>query len=161
MALVDREGFGEGDRERFDVGIARSGLQLELKARVLGAGGRPLPPSWRIDIFGAKASVAQLAARNGEEKLATVPWSPIPCGGDREGVAVGRVDHEVRLVDIDLDRAHSDRDAADDLGHGFGVGDHVGIERIDVQRDPDDDRAVVIGPGEGRGDRDQLRAARP
>ena len=40
---------------------------------------------------------------------------------------VGRVDHEVRLIDVDLDFAHPDRDAADDLWHGFGVGDHVGV----------------------------------
>ena len=37
----------------------------------------------------------------------------------------------------------------------------VGVERVDVERDPDDDDAVVIGPGEGRRDRDQRRAARP
>ena len=34
--------------------------------------------SWVIDIFGVNPSKAQLSAWNGEEKLATVPWSPIP-----------------------------------------------------------------------------------
>ena len=93
--------------------------------------------------------------------MATVPWSPTPWEATLEGRAVGRVDHEVRLVDVDLDLAHPDRNAADDLRHGFGVGDHVGIERVDVQGDPDDDGAVVIGPGQGRGDRDQADSGAP
>ena len=131
--------------------VFRSNCRLGSLVRAVG----PWPPSWRIDIFGAKGSVAQLTAWKGEEKLATVPWSPIPCEATEKGRAVGRVDHEVRLVDIDLDRAHPDRDPADDLGHGFGVGDHVGVERIDVQGDADDDGAVVIGAGQRRGDRDQ------
>ena len=71
-----------------------------------------------------------------------------PFRADREGRAVGRVDHEIRLVDIDLDRAQTQRNAADDLRHGFGVGDHVGVERVDVKSDPDDDGAVVIWSGE-------------
>ena len=75
--------------------------------------------------------------------------------GDREGAAVGRVDHEVRFVDIDLDRAHPDRDPADDLGNGFRVGDHVGVGRVDIEGDADDDGAVVIGTRQGGGDRDQ------
>ena len=90
-----------------------------------------------------------------------MPWSPIPCESTEKGRAVGRVDHEVRLVDVDLDRAHADRDAADDRGHRFGVGDDVGVERVDVEGDPDDDGAVVVGPGEGRGDRDQAESGAP
>ena len=31
----------------------------------------------------------------------------------------------------------------------------MGVERVDVQGDADDDGAVVIGTGQGRGDRDQ------
>ena len=46
-------------------------------------------------------------------------------------------------------------------GHRFGVGDDVGVERVDVERDPDDDGAVVIGPGERRGDRDQAESGAP
>ena len=78
-----------------------------------------------------------------------------PLRVDRERRAVGRVDREVRLVDVDLDRAHPDRDAADDRRHGVGDGGDVGVERVDVEGDPDDDDAVVVGPGERRGDRDQ------
>ena len=41
------------------------------------------------------------------------------------------------------------------------IGDDVGVERVDVDRDADDDDAVVIGAGERRGDRDEATAARP
>ena len=42
----------------------------------------------------------------------------------------------------------------------------MGVERVDVDRDPDDDDAVVVGPGESGGDRDEgqrraLERARP
>ena len=113
------------------------------------------PPSWVTDIFGVKGRVAQLTAMKvgGEGDRGALVADPF--GADREGRAVGRVDHEVGLVDVDLDLAHPDRDAADDLGHRFGVGDHVGVEGVDVEGDADDDGAVVIGAGEGRGDRDQ------
>ena len=90
----------------------------------------------------------------------TVPWSPIPCAVDREGRAVGRVDHEVGLVDVDLDRAHPDRDAADDRGTVSESGDDLGGQRVDVEGDPDDDDAVVVGAGERRrhGDERERRA---
>ena len=35
------------------------------------------------------------------------------------------------------------------------------VERIDVQGDPDDDDAVVVGTGQRRGDRRERRAALP
>ena len=59
-----------------------------------------------------------------------------PLGVDRESAAVGRVDHEVRAVDVDLDRAHPDRDAADDLRDRVRDGRDLGVERVDVQRHP-------------------------
>ena len=65
------------------------------------------------------------------------------------------------LVDVDLDRAHPDRDAADDRGDRFGVGDDVGVVLVDVEGDADDDGAVVIGAGQGRGDRDQAESGAP
>ncbi len=37
----------------------------------------------------------------------------------------------------------------------------LGVRGVDVERDPDDDDAVVVGAGERRGDRDEARAARP
>ena len=84
-----------------------------------------------------------------------MPWSPIPCEATEKGQQLVGLIMKFGLVDVDLDRAHPDRDAADDRGHGFGVGDDVGVERVDVEGDPDDDGAVVIGAGQGRGDRDQ------
>ena len=77
---------------------------------------------------------------------------PNPFRCHREGAAIGGVDHEVGLFDIDLDRAHPDRNATDDPGDGFGVGDHVGVKRVDVKGDADHDCAIVIGTGEGRSD---------
>ncbi len=41
------------------------------------------------------------------------------------------------------------------LGHGFGVGDDVGIKWVDVQGDADHNIAVVIGSGQRRCDRNQ------
>ena len=35
------------------------------------------------------------------------------------------------------------------------------VERVDVERDPDDDDAVVVGPGERRGDRDEAESGAP
>ena len=37
----------------------------------------------------------------------------------------------------------------------------LGVERIDVESDPDHDRAVVVGPGQRRGDRDQRLSGAP
>ena len=84
-----------------------------------------------------------------------MPWSPIPCEATENGLQLVGLIMKFGLVDVDLDRAHPDRDAADDLGDRVGVGDHVGVEGIDVEGDADDDGAVVIGAGERRGDRDQ------
>ena len=46
-------------------------------------------------------------------------------------------------------------------GIGSETAETWAVWRIDVQGDPDHDDAVVIGPGQGGGDRDQMRAARP
>ena len=77
------------------------------------------PPSWVIDslrLEGQREAVDRLERRGEADRRALVAD---PFGGDGEGGAVGRVDHEVWLVDVDLDFAHADRDAADDLGDGF------------------------------------------
>ena len=39
--------------------------------------------------------------------------------------------------------------------HGVGDRRHLRVVRIDVERDPDDDGAVVVRPGQRRGDRDE------
>ena len=155
VALVDREGLREGDRERFDVGVAFAGLQVEPQARVLGPSGGLLAAELGDRHPRIKAECGTVVGVEVGGEVSDRALVADPLRGDREGTAVGRVDHEVRLVDIDLDRAHPDRDPADDLRHRFGVGDHVSVERVDVQGDADDDGAVVIGAGEGRGDRDQ------
>ena len=85
------------------------------------------PPSWVIDIFGEKGRVEQLTAMKGEVKATAGALVADSFGGGVEFGAVGRVDHEVGPVDVDLDRADAQRDAADDLGHGLGVGDDVGV----------------------------------
>ena len=38
--------------------------------------------------------------------------------------------------------------------------DDLGVERVDVEGDADDEVAVVVGAGERGGDRDEARAAR-
>ena len=90
-----------------------------------------------------------------------MPWSPIPCESTENGLQlVGLIVKfgpalGVLAVDVDLDRAHPDRDAADDARHRVGDGGHVGVERVDLERDPDDDDAVVVGAGERGRDRRQ------
>ena len=44
------------------------------------------PPSWRTVIFGLNGSEKQLTAWNGEEKLAGVPWSPMPSEATEKGL---------------------------------------------------------------------------
>ncbi len=44
------------------------------------------PPSWVIESFGLKPSVAQLTTRKGEVKATAVPWSPIPSEPTEKGL---------------------------------------------------------------------------
>ena len=83
----------------------------------------------------------------------TVPWSPIPCESTEKGEQLVGLIVKFGLVDVDLDRAHPDRDAADDRGHRVRDGDDLGGQRVDVEGDPDDDDAVVVGTGQRRRDR--------
>ena len=71
-----------------------------------------------------------------------------PLRGDAHVGAIRRVDHEVRPVDVDLDRPHPQRDAADDQRQRVGDGADVGVERVDVNRDPHHLGPVVVGPGD-------------
>ena len=102
--------------------------------------------------LGAKGRTAQLATWKGEVRFAWAPSSPVTCGVDREGVAVGRVEGEVVAVEVDQDRAQAQRDAFEDLGQGIGDGGDLGGFGIDVKGRPDDDVAEVIGAGDRRGD---------
>ena len=90
-----------------------------------------------------------------------MPWSPIPCESTVNGRQLVGLIVKFGLVDVDLDRAHPDRDAADDRGHRVGDGDDLGVERVDVEGDADDDDAVVVGAGQGRGDRDEADSGAP
>ena len=87
VALVDRERFRKGDRERLDVGVARDGSS----GRICSAGFAArlvalLPPTWRIVIFGLKRQRrAVVGVEVGGEVRRSVPWSPIPCESTRAG----------------------------------------------------------------------------
>ena len=69
-----------------------------------------------------------------------------------EGVAVGRVEGEVRAVEVDQDRAQAQRDPFEDLGQRVRDGGDLGGFGVDVEGGADDDVAEVIGPGDRRGD---------
>ena len=97
----------------------------------------------RLERQGDAVDHLEVAREVGHRSLVADPLTV-----DRKGRAVGRVDREVGFVDVDLDRAHPDRDAADDLWHRVGRREDLRRQGVDVQRDPDDDDAVVIGPGE-------------
>ena len=153
--------FGRVTDERFDVGVAGPGVRSKRSSGFGAALGRLAAAELRdrhLRLEGQRRAVdrVEVGGEVGDRALVADPLR-----GDREGRAVGRVDREVGLVDVDLDRAHPDRDAADDRGHGVGVGDDLGVERVDVEGDADDDGAVVIGAGQRRGDRGEARAARP
>ena len=153
MALVDLEGFGQGDRERFEVGVTGTGVEFDCEAGVLAALVALWPPSWVMVIFGGEGEGVAVDRLEGGGEVGDGSLVTDSLGGDCEGRAVGWVDHEVGLIDVDLDRADPQGDAADDLGDLFGVSEDVGIEGVDVEGDADDDGAVVIGPSD-RGSND-------
>ena len=62
VVLVDLQGVGQGQRERFDVGVAFAGVEVEADRGSWPRAVALWPPSWVIDIFGAKGRVAQLTA---------------------------------------------------------------------------------------------------
>ena len=96
------------------------GVQVELQGGVLAAGGELVAAELGDrHLRGEGEGRAVDRVEVGGEVATAVPWSPIPSEATEKGRAVGRVDHEVRLVDVDLDFAHPDRDPADDLGHRF------------------------------------------
>ena len=98
-----------------------------------------------------------MTAMKGEEKATAVPWSPTPSEVVWNSEQLVGLIMKLGAFDVDLDRAQPERDAADDLRDGFGVGDDVGVGGVDVEGDSDHDGAVVIGAGEGRGDRDEAQ----
>ena len=69
--------------------------------------------------------------------------------------AAGRVDDEVVLVDVDVDRADVELGAAEDVGDRVRRGVDAGRFGVDEQRHPDHDRAEVEGPGDRGGDHRQ------
>ena len=90
-----------------------------------------------------------------------MPWSPIPCESTEKGEQlVGLIMkfglsmltwiERIRIGMPPMIAGTVSESAID-----------VGVERVDVEGDADDDGAVVVGAGEGRGDRDEARAARP
>ena len=65
-----------------------------------------------------------------------MPWSPIPCEATENGAQLVGLIMKFglsMLTWIERIRIGTPPMIA---GHGFGVGDHVGVERIDVERDP-------------------------
>ena len=90
-----------------------------------------------------------------------MPWSPIPCESTVNGEQlVGLI---VKFGLSMLTWIERIRIGMPPMicGHRVGDGADLGGLRIDVERDADDDDAVVVGAGQRRGDRDELRAARP
>ena len=92
----------------------------------------------------------------------TVPWSPIPWRVDRRaatqlvglivkfGLSMLTWIERIRIGMPPMIEGTVSETALD-----------LGGQRVDVQGDPDDDDAVVVGAGERRGDRRRARAARP
>ena len=69
---------------------------------------------------------------------------------DGERVAAGRVEGEVGAVEADLEVAGPERHAVEDPRQRVGDCGDLGGRGIDVDRDPSDDVAEVVGPGDGR-----------
>ena len=102
--------------------------------------------------LGAKGRLAQLATWKCSLRVAIAAFVAEDFAVDRERIAVGRVEGEVRAVEVDQDRAQPQRDAFEDLGQGVGDGGDLGGFGVDVERRPDHDVAEVIGTGDRRGD---------
>ena len=112
-----------------------------------------MPPVKLQASFGAKRRVAQLATWKGSLEVATGrPGRRAIVRVDRERVAVGRVEREVRAIEVDLDRAQPQRDPFEDLRQRIGDRGDLGGRRVDVERRPDDDVAEVVRAGDRRGD---------
>ena len=91
----------------------------------------------------------------------TVPWSPIPCESTVNGEQlVGLI---VKFGLSMLTWIERIRIGMPPMIEGTvsETARDLGRQRVDVERDADDHDPVVIGAGEGRGDRDELRAGRP
>ena len=58
-----------------------------------------------------------------------MPWSPTPSEPTEKAEQLVGLIMKFGLLMLTWISTHPDRDAADDLGHRFGVGDHVGVER--------------------------------
>ena len=91
----------------------------------------------------------------------TVPWSPIPCESTENGAQlVGLI---VKFGLSMLTWIERIRIGMPPMIEGTVSETALtwAVERVDVERDPDDDGAVVVGAGQGRGDRDQADSGAP
>ena len=85
----------------------------------------------------------------------TVPWSPIPCESTENGEQLVGLIVKLGLSMLTwIERIRIGTPPMID-GTVSEIAAHLGCERIDMESDPDDDDAVVVGASEGRGDGDQ------
>ena len=149
VGVVEQLGRRQGDRGGADVGLARRSREGRREAGLARRLVEPVSRSFRL---GPKPSTLQFATWKWVCGAAKAPSDPASAGSDGEGIAVGRVEGEVGPVEVDQDRAQAQRDAVEDRGQRIGDRGDLGVDRIDVERGPDDDVAEVIGPGDRRGD---------
>ena len=120
-----------------------------------------MEPERRVVSLGAKGRVRAVGDLEVGGGVGLGAFVAEDFGVDREGIAVGRVEGEVRAVEFDADRAQAQRDAFEDLGQGVGDGGDLGGFGVDVERGADDDVAEVIGAGDRRGDHGEAESGAP
>ena len=90
-----------------------------------------------------------------------MPWSPIPCESTVNGAQLVGLIVKFGLSMLTwIERIRIGMPPMID-GHRVGDGADLGVERVDVEGDADDDDAVVVGAGEGRRDRRQADSGAP
>ena len=106
---------------------------------------------------GANGSEKQFTAWNGEEKTASVPWLPMPSETTENGLQlVGLIMKFGLSMWTSIERIRIGIPPMM-LGTVSESATTWASVRVDVQRDPDDDGAVVVGTGQGRGDRHETQ----
>ena len=142
VRLFEDQRFRQRDLRARDVGVAGAGDEGRPQFRFLRSASGRRRSAGRA--CGLKPRLSQPLAWNGLEaatelKLAgSAGLAPPPCSVAFEGGgrAVGRVERELRPVDLDRDRADVEQGAPVDMRDRVGDRRHLGRLRVEEQRHP-------------------------
>src|SRR5262249_26972123 len=113
VGLVEELRMGQGDRDRREVGVARSRAQDRGQGRVIAAFGSSLQGELDLRLEGEPRALGELEAALQAGDLAE---GRDLAAFDRAWLTAGRVEGEVGAVQSDLDRADVEGDPLEELG---------------------------------------------